>query len=172
MAKHCLIVGGGLTGLTLARLLAKERIPSTVFEAAATLHRQNHGLTLCTWSYEPLLLQLGITEDVLSRTCAVDAGLATSPSRGFTGQADRIRLNRRRFQELLTNSSDMDIRLNKRVVDLERLDGGVRLIFDDGDSVEGACAVVCDGVHSKRMCLTYSCEMCRGIQRLKCFSSP
>src|ERR1700753_2086065 len=78
-----LIIGAGISGLSLARLLKKYAIPSIVFESTSKLSRQGYGLTARAWAYEPLLSKLGLSADEFK------AHVATDSASGGRGKFDR-----------------------------------------------------------------------------------
>lgn len=68
-----LIIGAGLAGVTLARILTAHGIPNIVFEASGPERSQGFAISLRKWAYEPLLASLGhLPVRQLTRAVALD----------------------------------------------------------------------------------------------------
>lgn len=156
-----LIIGAGISGLTLAQACRKENIPFRIFERdeSAASRSAGWGLTL-NWGL-PMFRAL-LPEDILARLPetyvnkqAVDAGekgsftffdLSTGEAKWKVPASERIRVSRRRLRELMV--SGLPIEWGKTLVDIQKADDGVTATFKDGTSATGSLLVACDGAHS------------------------
>ncbi|KAL1301942.1 hypothetical protein AAFC00_002401 [Neodothiora populina] len=115
LQKPVSIVGAGLGGLTLARLLKKQGIPAVLYERNRASPRNNYGITLHSASYHPLLEQLGIEEKVFKASVAVDGDIGGA---GFIDptllaypralKPGSFRANRRKLERLLQEGLDIE----------------------------------------------------------------
>lgn len=167
-----LIVGAGLSGLSLAALLAHKQVPFIVLEASSRHDKtQGYGITLRRWAYEPIIRALLVGDDfagaveAFKRHVAVDAEiggigrieagivdaatgepLVPDMARGDEGH---IRANRGRMREwLIQRAGDGNVRWEARVTDVRTDDDGVAAMIEGGEEIRGRCIVAADGVHS------------------------
>ena len=168
-----LIIGAGISGLTLAQACRKENIPYRIFERdlSATHRSAGWGLTL-NWGL-PAFRSL-LPDDILDRLPetyvnkeAVDAGekgsfsyydLSTGEARWHTPASERIRVSRERLRRLM--SDGLDVEFGKVLVDVRESEDGVTVLFDDDSSADGMLLVGCDGANSvaRRLCHPYDYE--------------
>lgn len=170
-SKPLLIIGAGISGLTLAQACRKYDLPYLLFErdASATSRSAGWGLTL-NWSldiYRSLLPQdiLDRLPDTYVNGAAVDAGekgsftffdLSTGEAKWkvpITGE--RIRVSRERLKRLML--SGLDVQWGKTLVDSRKADDGsndVTATFSDSTEATGCLLVGCDGARSqvRRLC--------------------
>jgi monooxygenase len=71
-----LIIGAGISGLTLAALLHTHSIPCKIFEARQRTDTQGYGITLASWSFDPLL-------------SALEGAANANPAAGATSERER-----------------------------------------------------------------------------------
>ena len=165
--KPILIIGGGISGLTLAQACRKENIPFRIFERdSSSTHRSaGWGLTL-NWSLSAFRSLL--PDDILERLPetlvnkeAVDAGekgsfafydLSTAEAKYYTPATERIRVSRERLRKLML--SGVDVEWSKTLVDITKESSGITATFRDGASVSGNLIIGCDGANSqvRRLC--------------------
>ncbi|KAH8658374.1 hypothetical protein BX600DRAFT_482716 [Xylariales sp. PMI_506] len=164
-----LIIGAGLSGLTLGRLLTNAGIPNIVFEASSPERRQGFSITLRHWGYEALLSALG---DV--PLSSLQRGVASDRFIGGTGWLEHARLNnstgevliapdsasvpafranRNALREWISDCGDesMDIRYYHQLKSFQSQPasgGGVHVEFENGAKFSGSLLVGADGVHS------------------------
>ncbi|RKO93869.1 hypothetical protein BDK51DRAFT_6184, partial [Blyttiomyces helicus] len=155
-----LIVGAGLSGLSLARSLASRGVPFKLFDAWPESRRPGYSLTLHPASLSPLLETLR-AEPATFRASVAVAGtgnlggivdaLTGEPVGSATGGVPgSFRANRFRLREWLREG--VEVRFDHKLVGLEAAgrftSGGVIAKFENGESVEGCLLVGADGVHS------------------------
>ena len=156
-----LIIGAGISGLTLAQACKKRNIPYHIFEkdASATHRSAGWGLTL-HWSLEAFLSL--IPDDIRERLPeayvnkeAVDAGekgsftffdLSTGEARWQVPAAPRIRVSRERLRKLMLTG--LEIEWSKVLVEIKSDADSVVAVFSDGTEASGALLVGCDGANS------------------------
>ena len=161
-----LIIGAGLSGLTLGRLLTNAGISNIVFEASPPERRQGFSITLRGWGYEALLSALG---DVPLST--LRKGVASDRLIGGAGWLEHARLNNSTGEVLIAQDSNpvaafranrnalrqwisdcgeegMDIRYNHRLKSFQSKPSGVHVEFENGARFSGSLLVAADGVHS------------------------
>ncbi|MCJ1319462.1 hypothetical protein MMC15_004798 [Xylographa vitiligo] len=161
-----LIIGAGLSGLTLGRLLTNAGISNIVFEASPPERRQGFSITLRGWGYEALLSALG---DVPLST--LRKGVASDRLIGGAGWLEHARLNNSTGEVLIAQDSTpvaafranrnalrqwisdcgeegMDIRYNHRLKSFQSKPSGVHVEFENGARFSGSLLVAADGVHS------------------------
>jgi 2-polyprenyl-6-methoxyphenol hydroxylase-like FAD-dependent oxidoreductase len=154
------IIGGGLGGLVLARVLHQHGIPATVHEAepAPTARRQGGMLDIHPWNGQPALEAAGLTEGfrklvlpgresyrVLDRHGTV---LLNRPDDG-TGQ--RPEVQRGELRQLLLESLPRDtVRWGHKVTGVQaRGEGSHEVTFADGTTVVTGLLVGADGAWSR-----------------------
>lgn len=166
-ARPILIVGAGISGLTLAQACRKQNISYQLFErdTSATHRRGGWGLTL-NWALETFrsLLPDNIVErlpETYVNKGAVDAGekgsftffdLSTGEAKWKVPASERIRVSRERLRTLML--CGLDVQYSKLLSDIRKDDNGVTVTFDDGSSTTGCIVVGCDGANSqvRRLC--------------------
>ncbi|EPE28711.1 FAD/NAD(P)-binding protein [Glarea lozoyensis ATCC 20868] len=151
------IVGAGVAGLSLARVLLSRGVPSVIYEKASSAPRHNYAITLYPLRLQSLLKALlpKASDDKTS----VEAKFRSSVGVGSEGtmnpsnvvlQARRkgaFRANRGSLERYL--ATGLDIRWNSAVERVEKVaNGGWVLHFEDGKTVESKYVVAADGIHS------------------------
>lgn len=156
-----IIVGAGVSGLTLAQACRKEGIPYRIFERdeSATHRSAGWGLTI-HWAlpdFKALLpddLVARLPECFVNRG-AVEAGekgsftffdLSTAEPRWQVPAAERIRVSREKLRSLLL--TDLNVQWSKTFTHVETVDGSVRATFSDDTLETGSVLIGCDGANS------------------------
>ncbi|KAI9039146.1 FAD-dependent monooxygenase [Aspergillus affinis] len=157
-----LIIGAGISGLILAQYLRRSGIAYQIFERDASISARAGGWGLTMHWALPALYEL-LPEDVKVQLPesfvnkeAVQNGdkgryqffdLATGEALCSVPAAERIRVSRSRFRQLLTTG--VDVQWSKTLEDVQYHDDSVTVRFGDGTSYHGAIVVACDGSHSR-----------------------
>ncbi|WJK43083.1 FAD-dependent monooxygenase [Solwaraspora sp. WMMA2056] len=159
--RHVTIVGGGLGGLALARILHLRGIPSTVYELDASSRVRDAGgtLGLNADSGQRGLVDAGLFEEF--RSISRDAGETTRLVDRFGtvhfdlayegGAGVRPEVDRGDLRRLLVESlPEGVVRWNTKVTSVTRPGGGrTELTMDNGEIVEAEVLVGADGCWSK-----------------------
>ncbi|PLB52389.1 FAD binding domain protein [Aspergillus steynii IBT 23096] len=157
-----LIVGAGISGLILAQYLRRSGIAYQIFERDASIAARAGGWGLTLHWALPALYEL-LPEDVKERLPetfvnkeAVKSGdkgryqffdLASGEALCSVPAAERIRVSRSRFRQLLTTG--VDVQWSKPLQDVQYHDDSVTVRFEDGTSYQGSIVVACDGSRSR-----------------------
>ena len=169
--KPVLIIGAGISGLAIARLLTERGIPNIVFEASPAGQSLDYAITLRDWVYKPLLSSIGgVSTDTLEKAVAPDRHvggtgwmdqtlrdvrtgktlMAPEPARAGTSQQARFRANRNALKIWLRDfgQGKLDVRYRHKLKSLQGELGSVKVRFENGVHCEGSLIVAADGVHS------------------------
>ncbi|MGW2838478.1 FAD-dependent oxidoreductase [Streptomyces sp. NPDC001493] len=157
---HVTIVGAGLGGLTLARVLHVYGIPSTVYEAEASATARTQGGLLDIHDHNglPALREAGLEEEFraivleghqATRVLGTDgAVLLDEPDDGTGGRPEALRGELRRM--LLDSLPAGTVRWGHRVSGVRTLaDGTHEVAFADGTTVTTGLLVGADGAWSR-----------------------
>ncbi|KAK4503158.1 hypothetical protein PRZ48_006586 [Zasmidium cellare] len=156
-----LIIGAGISGLTLAQACRKEDLPFKIFERdeSPTSRSAGWGITLnsALSHFKALLPDDVLTRlpDALVNREAVEAGekssftffdLSTGEAKWkVPTTAERIRVSRHRLRRVLCTG--VDVEWGKTVHNVTKDASGVHAHFADSTSASGSFLVACDGAH-------------------------
>ncbi|OQD76446.1 hypothetical protein PENDEC_c004G06395 [Penicillium decumbens] len=157
-----IIVGGSITGLTLAHCLSRAGIDHIVLEKRAEIAPQE-GAFIGLWpNGAQVLQQLGIYESLENLTAPVDRMHISYPD-GFSFSSllptqihellryPIISLDRKKVLEVLYQSypDKSKILVNKRILEVKSSGDNASVVTDDGNIHTGDLIVGADGVHSR-----------------------
>lgn len=163
-----IIVGSGIAGLSLARVLAQHNIPVRVFEKASATRREGYGISVREWAARPFCDEIGMEYETFIAACAADADIRghglidpvvydlhtleplTTPSPAPTGspKASFFRANRNRIRTTLMADLNVAFDVALESIDTSETPRMIKARFSNGEVVEGCLLIGADGVHS------------------------
>jgi FAD-dependent urate hydroxylase len=152
-----LVVGGGVSGISVARGLLRDGHDVTIFDQRGDVSPGGGAVTI--WSNgETVLRQLGVDMDgagqLLSTVRVVTATGRRLATMDLTTMVDRlgapVRMVPRRvlLERLLEGFPTDRLRCNSRVVRVITTHRGVHVELEDGSSADGDLLIGADGLHS------------------------
>ncbi|KFA72839.1 hypothetical protein S40288_09934 [Stachybotrys chartarum IBT 40288] len=165
-SKPVLIIGGGISGLCVARLLVQRGIHCIIFEQSVMEKSQGYAITVRDWAFKPLLEELGgVTVDAFQNAVAVDRAFGGSgwvdltfrnnetgkalfnpePPKGGN-QGALFRANRSALRDWL--SDGLDVRYEHKLEGVRGTPGHVTAVFRSGLEIAGSILIGADGVNS------------------------
>lgn len=152
-----LVVGGGVSGISVARGLLRDGHDVTIFDQRGEVSPGGGAVTI--WSNgETVLRQLGVNMDgagqLLSTVRVVTATGRRLATMDLTAMVDRlgapVRMVPRRvlLERLLEGFPTDRIRCNSRAIRVITTHNGVHIEFEDGSSADGDLLIGADGLHS------------------------
>ncbi|KAK2048778.1 FAD/NAD(P)-binding domain-containing protein [Colletotrichum somersetense] len=161
--RQVVIVGGGITGLTLALMLQNSGIDYLLLEAYGTV-TPNVGASIGLYPNGLRILdQLGCWEDILAKAQPTEITIcreAASGKRIMTRRSKGLMVQRHGYPAIFMERHDLlcvlyerlkdkdRIVLNKKVQRVETLEGSALVYTTDGSVFEGQIVVGADGVRS------------------------
>ncbi|KAJ4304889.1 hypothetical protein N0V90_000417 [Kalmusia sp. IMI 367209] len=156
---HVLIIGAGMSGLTLAQQLKKNNISFTVFDRDMNSNARSQGWALSVFGEAFDLIktlmpsELGPVEQTnhllpLKLPPQFSFYDITNPDFrvGVIGDEKVLRANRQRMRHWLMQN--IDVQFNKRLLRVEEHDDKVTAYFEDGTSATGDFLVGAEGTRS------------------------
>jgi len=157
-----IIVGAGVSGLTLAAALAQlapqHEVELFERDALATDRRKGYAIGLKGDTGLAVLERLGLRDDVLADGAQQVTNFVIADRQGDTllalpsgtdGSRQTYRVQRDHLQSVLTEAlPDDSVRYGFQALGCEEMDGRSRVIFTGGRHADGDVVVVCDGVGS------------------------
>ena len=146
------ILGAGLSGLTLGRCLRLKGISSVIYERAPSTTRNNYGITLQPWAYESLLGVLGMDEMTFRKHVAVDSNRNDGIGRlspQDSGSRTAFRANRNKLELLLGEGQTIKLNHMLSSAKVSQSKDSVELQFENGLEIRPAVVVDALGVHSQ-----------------------
>ncbi|KAM0698720.1 hypothetical protein Q7P36_002187 [Cladosporium allicinum] len=156
-----IIIGAGVSGLTLAQACQKKNIPFRIFERDSPASLSQHlsegeGLTEC-WPLN--VLKDALPDELFRRLsdCHANLGsvsfgeadhydtfiLNTAESERRTTMSKRVRLSQQKFRKLLLTG--IEVQWSKTLTEISVADDSVKAKFSDGTSETGSILIGCDG---------------------------
>ncbi|KAL4925848.1 FAD-dependent monooxygenase nscC [Aspergillus undulatus] len=162
-----LVIGAGLSGLAIGRLLTNNGVANTIFEASGRDRSQGFAISLHEWGYAPLLEALGgLSLRSMTKAVAPDRFIGGS---GWVDLAMRdnttgrvlvepeadarpavVRANRNALRAWIADcgDEDLDVRYGHKLKSVSGSIGNMRALFENGAEFRGSLVVAADGVHS------------------------
>ncbi|KAJ5766771.1 uncharacterized protein N7511_004387 [Penicillium nucicola] len=159
-SNHVAIIGAGLSGLTLALSLHKQKIPSKIYESRSASLDIGGALMLSPNALR-ILDNIGIYKNIKTRgfnfnnlyfrtSVPLDSyEFGSEEKYGY----DALRIYRRELIDALltaTKEAGIEIHYGKKFIQiLAETESNVTWEFDDGTTATAACLVGADGIHSQ-----------------------
>lgn len=155
-----IIIGAGLSGITLAQSLLRKNVSFRIFDQSPEEKPQGFGLTLREATTAKILKLLDTDELTFRQAVAVDrnwGSYALSGTNICTGErlstgafkashSKDFRTNRERLRR--TIRGDVKVEFGHKLVCFEASAGGVNVEFANGVKLRGGFLIAADGVHS------------------------
>lgn len=143
------IMGAGLSGLTLSRALNSYGFASVIYEERKNVPRNNYAITLHPSCYKPLSKMLGLHEADFRKSVAVDRALGGEgrlheSSYGYEGS---FRAHRGTLEAMI--SRDLDIRWEALVTSVEWRKNRLTVGLNNDVFIEPDILVAAGGVHTR-----------------------
>jgi monooxygenase len=162
-----LIIGAGLSGLAIGRLLTNNGIANIVFEASPPERSQGFAISLHDWGYSQLLEALGgLSLRTMTKAVApdrfiggagwVDLVMRDNATAKVLVEPDAdarpavIRANRNSLRAWMADCGDdeLDVRYGHRLKSISGSVGNMQAVFENGAEYHGSVVIAADGVHS------------------------
>jgi 2-polyprenyl-6-methoxyphenol hydroxylase-like FAD-dependent oxidoreductase len=153
------IIGGGIAGLTTAIALRRMGIDAMVVEAAPEFRPVGAGLSLAVNAMQAFS-EIGIADAVIAAGRKIDA-ITIFDQRGHViskTNTERVNakygisnfsIHRADLHRVLYSFLSPDlITLGKRSAGIEKIEGGYRVFFEDGSSMDSSYLIIAEGIHS------------------------
>ena len=146
------IIGGGIGGLAMANALQHFGIPFDLYEQSPELSEVGAGIGL-TEATIRILDKMDLGNMLWRQGSKVkevympDKNLKVR--RHITVNSEMVCIHRARLIDILKSRLPKDvIHLNKKAISIETAKNENIITFEDGQSIESACTVAADGIHS------------------------
>lgn len=146
-----LIVGAGLSGISLVRYLYSHNVPFRIFDQAPAHCFQGFGISLRDQSIPKLLALLDIDEQTFKREVAIDRKLGANPTDIVDAITEEVfpipkpqyshsayrnfRANRERLRRKI--QGEVKVEFVHKLIGIQRTDPGVSVEFSNGVRAEG-----------------------------------
>ncbi|KAJ7461842.1 cercosporin toxin biosynthesis protein [Mycena galericulata] len=164
-AQNIIIIGTGVSGLSLAQGLRKANIPFRVFERDPSFNGRAQGYRIRIDGLGNKALQETLPPDLFAKVKSTSApflaggvrldALSGEPLVGGGGppprgseEAEPLSADRTVLRRLLMRGLEEHVTFGKRFVSYETTESGVIVRFSDGTEVEGSLLVGADGARS------------------------
>ena len=139
-----LILGAGLSGLTLGRCLRQKGVPFVIYDHGASSPRHTYAITLLPWAYKPLLKALDMDENVFRQRVAVD-----NSNQPNARASNSFRANRWKLESLLREGQAIHFEQSLTSAKIPEGGANVQLHFDGGLELVPDLVIDATGVHSR-----------------------
>lgn len=155
MSKKILIVGAGITGLTLASLLKDKDVSVTIIDKATSINQPGYGLTVMPSGLE-VLSKLGLINDVRKLGTSARNIQVITPQKGILktfdladSGVDSVTVNRSDLHKLLGRHFGVkNIQFSTTITSLEESSHSVDVALSDGTTKTFDMVVGADGINS------------------------
>lgn len=160
-----IIIGAGISGLSLACLLEHYQIPFQIYDTLPRSYTQGYSISLRSWAFKPLLDVFGRNEAQLRAATATDAliggkgdihNMIRDAQTGDNlmvlrgGEGTYFRCNRSFLRDFfLERISPERVHFEWELCDVISDGDSVTATFENGEVVRGRLLIAADGVHSK-----------------------
>lgn len=153
------IIGGGIAGLTTAIALRRMGIDAMVVEAAPEFRPVGAGLSLAANAMQAFS-EIGIADAVIAAGRKIDAITIFDQHGRVISKANTERVNAKYgISNFSIHRADLHrvlysflspelITLGKRSAGVEKIEGGYRVFFADGSSLDSSYLIIAEGIHS------------------------
>jgi 2-polyprenyl-6-methoxyphenol hydroxylase-like FAD-dependent oxidoreductase len=149
----CIIIGGGIAGLTTAVALRQKGVEAEVYEAASALKPVGAGIAIGK-NASQVFQKLGLEEKLKSPSIPVQSTVVTNnqavPLQEPTAtNVVSFCIHRAILHDILHNAcAPNSVHLNKRLASFEENENGVMATFQDGTTAKGDILIGADGINS------------------------
>lgn len=153
LQKPIIIIGAGLSGLSLARALLLSKIPFIIYDSSPAPRHHNYGLTLYSQPFNSLLEIYGLKSHQHAEIRALQTKISVNGTARFLSPRKKhdFRVNRGRLESLLREG--VNIKFDHKVKNVEFIKDdhnsplGVNITLN-GSSISTDLVIAADGVHS------------------------
>lgn len=146
-----IIIGAGLSGLSLARCLKAKGVSVVILEKMSCTPRFNYGIILQSWAYQPLLKLLQLDDKIFRRK------LTSYSERDGTGNMStsissksEVSCHRGKLEELLREGLDIRWEHAFTGIEIEERSPITQSVYlQNGESLRARLVIGADGVHSQ-----------------------
>ena len=163
MSSKILIIGAGITGLTLAALLERQGMVAEVVEKAEDWSQLGYGITVMPAGLK-IARKLQLIQKLRDFGSSANTFHFLSPSGDIirevklkTGGVDSITLSRNDLHSsILEKLTSTVIRMGTQVINIEETGSAVQVTFSDGTTVEYGLVIGADGLRSATRGMLFS----------------